>query len=300
MAIVLADVLVAGYQSGGTDGGGNGTPTTGELELADSIEKPAASGDDAPTESVSFNFGQVKVDYFAGTAKSGMEGGAGRDLLVGGLGSDNAGHDAGEPVFTDIDVTMQDAPASFFAFDASFRGGVDVPSASQGSGYAGQVDIASFSWSAETSAAEAEAAESMGAMKKAWKDASASDHSGGVSIAVGDIDGSSSAPGGSGGIDVMIAEIGERDSFAFADSTSVSSLDGQTVRMFFRSGTDHISGGGGDDLLIGGETALDTLPIDVLASMGDTGSAGVSGRITAIASDPSDAPTLLFGDFDLV
>ena len=59
----------------------------------------------------------------------------------------------------------------------------------------------------------------------------------------------------------------------------------------------------------------------ILASVGDTGSFGggvsiavrdivgddaslfhvhVSGRITAIASDPSDAPTLLFGDFDLV
>jgi hypothetical protein len=289
MTIVLADVLVAGYQSGGTDGGG--TPIAGELELADlPIEKPAASGDDAPTEEVSFNFGELKVDYFGGTsgaATSGIESGAGRDLLVGGLGSDNTG-------------------------------------------YAGQVDIASFSWSTETSAAAPEAAgpmkESMETMKKAWKDASASDDSGGVSIAVGDIDGSSSdssgsAPSVSGGIDVMIAEIGERDSFAFEDSTSVSSLDGQTVRMFFRSGTDHVSGGGGDDLLIGGDTGFETLHIDVLASMGDTGSVGgglsiavgdvvgddaslfhvpVSGRITAIASDPSDAPTLLFGDFDLV
>ena len=91
MTIVLADVLVAGYQSGGTDGGG--IPNNGELELADlSIEKPAASGDDAPTEEVSFNYGQLNLDYFGGTsgaAKSGLESGAGRDLLVGGLGSDN-------------------------------------------------------------------------------------------------------------------------------------------------------------------------------------------------------------------
>ena len=144
-------------------------------------------------------------------------------------------------MFTDIHVTMQDARASFFAFNASL-GGVDVPSASQGSVYAGQVDIASFSWGAETSAAEAEPMKESMETKKAWKDMSASDHSVGVSIAVGDIDGSSdssgSAPSVSGGIDVMIAEIGERDSFAFEDSTSVSSLDGQTVRMFFRSGTD--------------------------------------------------------------
>ena len=123
MTIALPDLLVTGYQSGGTDGGG--IPINGELGLADlSIEKPAAaSGDDAPTETVSLNFGQLEVDYFtSGAAKSGMESGA---------------------------------AASFFAFDASFRGGVDVPSASQGSGHAGHIDIASYSWSAETGAAEA-------------------------------------------------------------------------------------------------------------------------------------------------
>ena len=48
-----------------------------------------------------------------------------------------------------------DPAGPFFAYDASFRGGVEVPAASQGSGYAGQVDIASFGWGAETSAAEA-------------------------------------------------------------------------------------------------------------------------------------------------
>jgi hypothetical protein len=68
----------------------------------------------------------------------------------------------------------------FFAYDAGFRGGVDVPTASQGSGYAGQIEIASFNWSAETSAPEASGPmrESMETMKKAWKDAS-SDHAAG-------------------------------------------------------------------------------------------------------------------------
>ena len=78
------------------------TPITGELEFANlSIEKSAAaSGDDAPTEEVSFNYGQLNLDYFGGTsgaAESGIESGAGRDLLVGGLGSDNTETSAAGP-----------------------------------------------------------------------------------------------------------------------------------------------------------------------------------------------------------
>ena len=80
----------------------------------------------------------------------------------------------------------------FFAYDAGFRGGVDVPAASQGSGYAGPIDIASFGWGAETSAAEASGPmkESMETMKKAWKDASSTpegaEHAAGANWACGD------------------------------------------------------------------------------------------------------------------
>ena len=42
-----------------------------------------------------------------------------------------------------------DTIGPFFAYDASFRGGVDVPAASQGSGYAGQIDIASYNWASK-------------------------------------------------------------------------------------------------------------------------------------------------------
>lgn len=71
-----------------------------------------------------------------------------------------------------------DGPISFDAYDNGFLGGVRVPtSAGQGSGYAGEIEISSFSWGAHTPPpAEGEPSgpmqESMETMKKAGKDAS--------------------------------------------------------------------------------------------------------------------------------
>ena len=91
------------------------------------------------------------------------------DVLVSGYHTSTLPSDAGS-----------DPIGPFFAYDASFRGGVDVPAASQGSGHAGQIDIASYNWTVETSAAEASGPmkESMETMKKAWKDASSTPQGG--------------------------------------------------------------------------------------------------------------------------
>ena len=79
MGIVLEDVLVAGFNSGGAEG--------------------AAAGDGAPLEEVSFNYGKLTIDYYGGTS-----GGAGRDVLVGGLGGDAIGAGAGKSEFAEFTI----------------------------------------------------------------------------------------------------------------------------------------------------------------------------------------------------
>ena len=167
----------------------------------------------------------------------------------------------------------------FFVYDASFRGGVDVPAASQGSGYAGQIDIASFGWGAETSAAEASGPmkESMETMKKAWKDASSTPegtaHAAGANWAFGDGSVRDAAgpfvadgDGFMGGVFVGASDAVPNGRLYLATDVGVFEQDaGGGDLSHWRSnygtgGSAAASGGGGDDVLIGGLTGFEPLP----------------------------------------
>ena len=166
----------------------------------------------------------------------------------------------------------------FFAYDASFRGGVDVPAASQGSGYAGQ--IASFGWGAETSAAEASGPmkESMETMKKAWKDASSTpegaEHAAGANWAFGDGSvrdaGDAAGPfvaygdGFMGGVFVGASDAVPNGRLYLATDVGVFEQGGGDLNdwqsHYGTGGWAAASGGGGDDVLIGGLTGFEPLP----------------------------------------
>jgi len=165
----------------------------------------------------------------------------------------------------------------FFAYDASFRGGVDVPAASQGSGYAGQVDIASFGWGAETSAAEASGPmkESMETMKKAWKDASSTpegaEHAADANWAFGDGSVRDAAgpfvaygDGFMGGVFVGASDAVPNGRLYLATDVGVFEQGGGDLNdwqsHYGTGGWAAASGGGGDDVLIGGLTGFEPLP----------------------------------------
>jgi len=167
----------------------------------------------------------------------------------------------------------------FFACDASFRGGVDVPAASQGSGYAGQLDIASFGWGAETSAAEASGPmkESMETMKKAWKDASSTpegaEHAAGANWAFGDGSVRDAAgpfvaygDGFMGGVFVGASDAVPNGRLYLATDVGVfeQGAGGGDLNdwqsHYGTGGWAAASGGGGDDVLIGGLTGFEPLP----------------------------------------
>jgi len=168
-----------------------------------------------------------------------------------------------------------DPAGPFFAYDASFRGGVDVPAASQGSGYAGQ--IASFGWGAETSAAEAAGPmkESMETMKKAWKDASSTPegagHAAGANWAFGDGSVRDAAgpfvaygDGFMGGVFVGASDAVPNGRLYLATDVGVFEQGGGDLNdwqsHYGTGGWAAASGGGGDDVLIGGLTGFEPLP----------------------------------------
>ena len=301
-----------GIWSGQSDDLLIGGRTTFDFDtLADfSIEQPVDRADDAPTEEISFAFGDLKVGYLGNSTSSADSGHAG-----------GGGHGAGKAVFSDMSfsasVMNQDAPVSFDAYSPTFLGGIDVPASANPDGSVRTIPPATDAagvteyesglvYSGESGGMGASPTGHYTQMVWANSDASASlgrqamlkmftaDYVGdGESFAdAGAADAAAAGGFGTWGLDRIDqrppapddggARLGDADTFDFPAydasfrggvsvavgdvdgagvGTSAATLGDGSVRVVFRSGTDEPAWShGGDDLLIGGTTAFDGAP----------------------------------------
>ena len=266
--------------------------------------------DDAPTEEISFAFGDLKVGYLGNGTSSADTGHAG-----------GGGHGAGKAVFSDMSfsasVTNQDAPVSLDAYSPTFLGGVDVPASANSDGSVRTIPPATDAAGVteyESGLVYSGESGGMGASptghytQMVWGDSDAgaspgrqamlkmftADYvGGGESLAdAGAADAAAAGGFGTWGLDRIdqrppapddgSTRLGVADTFDFfaydasfrgGVSVAVGDVDGAgvgtlaatlgdgSVRMVFRSGTGEPAWShGGDDLLIGGTTAFGGAP----------------------------------------